>query len=310
MILCLGTTPAVQRTMVFERVTLDAVNRAVTTLDGIAGKSVNVAKVLMALGEEPLAMGFIGGEQGARLQRELKGRGIKTHFISVPQATRQCITVIDRAAQTQTELVEESKTVTRRNYAALLQAVERRISTCRAVIMSGTLTPGAPDDFYLRCAKLALKAGALVVVDAKGAPLTTALNAGPDLVKPNRAELEATLGEPLKSEGELKMAMRHLSDLGAKNVVITNGSRPALAFDGKDFWRIHAPRVKTVNPIGSGDSFTAGLVWRLTKGETLAEACRWAAACGAANALTLMAGELNLRDVHHLVTQTRATKLL
>ena len=49
-ILCLGTTPAVQRVMVFRKLTLDAVNRAATTLDGAAGKSINVAKVLKTLG--------------------------------------------------------------------------------------------------------------------------------------------------------------------------------------------------------------------------------------------------------------------
>jgi NAD(P)-dependent dehydrogenase (short-subunit alcohol dehydrogenase family) len=45
MILCLGATPAVQRVLVFSRVTSNAVNRALSALDGPAGKSVNVAKV-------------------------------------------------------------------------------------------------------------------------------------------------------------------------------------------------------------------------------------------------------------------------
>jgi len=70
MILCIGTTPAAQRVMVFHRLTLDAVNRATTTLDGAAGKSVNVAKVLQALGEHPVAAGFLGGDRG-----ELRPRG-------------------------------------------------------------------------------------------------------------------------------------------------------------------------------------------------------------------------------------------
>jgi tagatose 6-phosphate kinase len=175
--------------------------------------------------------------------------------------------------------------------------------------MSGTLTPGAPDDFYLKCAKLGRAAGALVVVDAKGAPLVAALNAELDVVKPNRTELEATLGRSLDDERDLKIAIRQLCNRGARNVVVTDGSRPAVAFDGKDFWQIHPPRVKAVNPIGSGDSFTAGLVWRLQKGDSFAEACRWAAACGAANALTLMAGELKVRDVWRLAKETRVAKL-
>jgi tagatose 6-phosphate kinase len=175
--------------------------------------------------------------------------------------------------------------------------------------MSGTLPPGAPDDFYLKCARLGHSAGTLIVVDAKGAPLMAALKVGLDVVKPNRSELEATFGKALKTERDVKVAVRQLSDRGAKNVVVTDGSRPALAFDGTHFWRIHSPRIQVVNPIGSGDSFTAGLVWRLAKGETLAEACRWATACGAANDLTMMAGELTVQKARRLWHEARVERI-
>ena len=69
MILCLGTTPAVQRVMVFRKLTLEAVNRAAATYDGAAGKSINVAKVLQTLGDEPLATGFLGGPRDGILSR-------------------------------------------------------------------------------------------------------------------------------------------------------------------------------------------------------------------------------------------------
>ena len=58
-ILCIGTTPAAQRVMIFHKLTPDAVNRAVTTLDGVAGKAINVAKILKALGAHPIATGFL-----------------------------------------------------------------------------------------------------------------------------------------------------------------------------------------------------------------------------------------------------------
>jgi tagatose 6-phosphate kinase len=56
-----------------------------------------------------------------------------------------------------------------------------------------------------------------------------------------------------------------------------------------------------VNPIGSGDAFTAGLVASLLRGDDLGEACRWGAATGAANALTIMAGDVRREDVQRLV---------
>lgn len=305
-ILCLGPTPALQRVMVFRKLVLDEVNRAVTTMDGIAGKGVNVAKVLQALGERPIALGFLGGETGKTLRAVLRERRIETNFVDVAAPTRQCITVIDEEAGVQTELVEESKPVTKANYDSLYATVERRLPKARAIVMSGTLTPGGPDKFYARCVRLARRAGVLSIADAKGLPLVQALKEGPGLVKPNRSELGATVGKELTDEGETIRAMRDLHAQGAERVVVTAGKKPTLAFDGRECWRIIPPKVKAVNPIGSGDAFTAGLTWRLLRGDSLGEACRWASAAGAANALTLMAGEIEPRVMKQLAGQTQA----
>lgn len=306
MILCIGTTPAAQRVMVFRRLTLDAVNRAATTLDGAAGKSVNVAKILKALGEQPVAVGFLGGDRGDELRTLLAAQGIEQEFVTVPARTRQCITVLDQAAGTTTELVEEGQPVSAADYEALLRVIRRRASGCRAVVMSGSITPGGPVNFYWHGTQIAREAGAIPVLDAQGPVLLEALQAKPGLVKPNRTELAATLGRDLQDESAVLSGMRELCGRGAERVVVTAGKEPILAFDGRSYWRIHAPRIDAVNPIGSGDAFTAGLTWSLVRGENLGEACRWAAAAGAANALTLMAGEAQPSDVERLVTQVTA----
>lgn len=308
MILCIGTTPAAQRVMLFRKLTLDAVNRAVTTLDGAAGKSVNVAKVVKALGENPVAVGFLGGPRGEALRALLRAQEIELDFVNVAAETRQCLTVIDQSAGQHTELVEESRPVPPADYESLLAVIRRRIAACRAVVMSGTITPGGPVDFYFRCTNMAHDAGAITLVDAQGAALLEALKAGPGLVKPNCPELQATVGHDLGDDASLKSAMRELGERGAQRVVVTAGKEPALAFDGRTFWRIFAPTIQALNPIGSGDAFTAGLVCRLLRGEDLGEACRWASAAGAANALTLMAGEVHGADVERLAKEVRVLR--
>jgi tagatose 6-phosphate kinase len=309
-ILCIGTTPAVQRVMVFPKLAVGAVNRAATTIDGAAGKSVNVAKVLHALGECVVATGFLGGARGEFVRNVLRERGIALAFIPVGEQTRQCTTVIDESAGAQTELVEESRPVAPDNYEKLMRFLRRRVQGCRAVVMSGTLTPGAPAHFYFECTRLARAAGVLSVVDALGSALLKTLKASPSLVKPNRAELAATVGREVKTEAAVVSGMRELRELGAERVVVTAGKEPTLAFDGRNVWRVHTPRIPAVNPIGSGDAFTAGLVWRLLRGDDLGEACRWASAAGAANALTLMAGEVERAEVDRLAKRTVVERLL
>jgi tagatose 6-phosphate kinase len=308
MMLCIGPTPAAQRVMVFRKLALDAVNRAATTQDGVAGKGVNVAKVLKALGERPVATGFLGGERGELVRRALEAVAVEHEFIGVAAPTRQCLTVIDQATGQITELVEESRPVEPADYARLEAVIGRRLAGCKALIMSGSLTPGGPVDFYRGCVVRAQAAGALSIVDAQGATLWAALEARPGLVKPNRAELAATVGRELKDEAALQAAMRELAARGAQRVVVTAGRGPALAFDGASFFRVQPPLIVAVNPIGSGDAFTAGLAWSLGRGEDLGEACRWGAAAGAANALTLMAGEAKRADVDRLAEQTKVSR--
>jgi tagatose 6-phosphate kinase len=308
-ILCVGTTPAAQRTMVFRKLTVDAVNRAVTTADGVAGKAINVAKLLKVFGELPVATGFLGGDRGEYLRSVMAERQIESDFVKVQSRTRQCITVIDESTGTHTELVEESLPVTAADFDEFMAIVRRRVVGCRAVVMSGAIASGGPPDLYFTCTRLAEAEGALSVVDAQGGALTEALKAGPGLVKPNRAELAATTGRPLAEEADVMQAMRELSERGAHRVVVTAGKQPALAFDGRRFWRVISPRIQAVSPIGSGDAFTAGLVWRLLRGDDLGEACRWAAAAGAANALTLMSGELDRADVDRLVGEAEVHRI-
>jgi tagatose 6-phosphate kinase len=147
------------------------------------------------------------------------------------------------------------------------------------------------------------------VVDAQGAPLVEALKSKPGLVKPNRIELAATVGHDLQDDLAVMSAMRELFGRGAQRVVVTAGKEPALAFDGRVFWRIVAPRIAAVNPIGSGDAFTAGMVSRLVRGDDLGEACRWGCAAGAANALTTMAGEVNRQEVERLARETQVAQI-
>ena len=77
MILCLGTTPTVQRSMTFAQIVADGVNRAKQVQEYASGKSVNVARILQTLGADPLEIGFAGGD---RASSDCGNLGVKTVF--------------------------------------------------------------------------------------------------------------------------------------------------------------------------------------------------------------------------------------
>ena len=83
--------------MVFNRLAIDDVNRAVEVHEHASGKSVNVARVLTALGEAALAAGFFGGRRGEFLMEDIARAGITHDFVQTASQTRLCTTVIDRS---------------------------------------------------------------------------------------------------------------------------------------------------------------------------------------------------------------------
>ena len=303
MIITLGTTPAVQRSMTFDRLTIDAVNRTATVRQYASGKAVNAARVLHTLGRPTLAMGFAGGLTGQFMLADLKSAGIASDFIPVDPPTRTCVTLIDQSNRQVTELVEESIGLPLAVYDDLLGRFTRAIQSAVGCVISGSLPPGAPADFYARCVKAA--EGKFVILDAAGLPLTAALATGPTIVKPNRQELSATVGLPIHSDADIKRAIEHLAGRGPKWVAVTDGANPTVVSDGKKFWSVSSPKVALVSPIGSGDSFAAGLAAGLARGWEVPDATRLAVACGAANALTPDAGHLTTADVDRLLAVIR-----
>ena len=138
------------------------------------------------------------------------------------------------------------------------------------------------------------------ILDTRGEPLRQALSAHPNIIKLNLAEFEETFGERgMPSADWLRSAE-------LQQLVITQGKEPTLVWDGTRAWRIDSPKIEVVSPIGSGDSFAAGLAAGLMRGESLHEAAKLGAACGAANAMTPVAGFVRNEDVEELLRQIRA----
>jgi 1-phosphofructokinase family hexose kinase len=296
--LSLGTTPTIQQTMIFRKVVPDEVNRAAEVRRASAGKPVNVGRVLHTLGEPAIVCVPLGGDTGRFIAEELTAYGVQIDAVPAPHPTRTCVTVIDRNDGTVTELVEEHAAISQEIRAAMLGRLQSHLPNCRSLVLSGTLAPGAGEDFYAECCRLA--AGLPIVLDAKGESLMRALPQRPMIVKPNRAELAATMGIDPNDDDALRRAMVELVHRGAQWAIITMGKRGAMISDGKSFWKMDAIKVPAISPIGSGDAFSAGLASAVAAGRDVPDACRLAAACAAANTLIPGAGFLRFEDIKRL----------
>lgn len=308
MILCVGTTPTVQRSMIFRKLEINEVNRAVEVRDYASGKSPNVARVLKSLSAVPVEIGFVGGDRGRFLVADLECAGINCDFVTVAAPTRLCTTVIDQAKGTATELVEESSPIDEAGWRELDRRIESHLPNAKICVFSGSLPPKAPQNFYARWVQTAGRRGIRVILDARGEPLRLAILNANCIAKLNRQELAMTLDRSFASERAFRDAVGELAARCA-GAIITMGSHGALASDGSQFWKVTPPAVKSISAVGSGDAFAAGLAFELARGRSLAESLPLAAACGAANAMTALAGHIEASEIDRLVKEVRVEQI-
>ena len=301
-ILCLAVTPAVQRTQFFATFRPGEVNRIRRTLVTASGKGVNVALALKLLGGSPRLLGFIGGDGGRYIASEMQRLGIAARWIEVPAPTRHCHTLVEDDTERVTELVEEAIPPAPDAWVDFARALEQELSGCNWLAISGALPPGAPPNALAGFCHAATARGVQLCVDSQGEPLLHTLPARPTLVKLNTEELERTCRLPDRSPASLQRGADQLRSLGAVAVLVTDGAQPAHLFDGTRTWSLPPATVRVVNPIGSGDSVTAGVLHALQQGRPLPEAAAFGLACGSANAETETPAQFDPARVHTLAT--------
>ncbi len=285
-VLCLGLAPALQRTLEIPRFEKGRVNRMTASHVSPAGKSVNVGIALHRLGGRPLVTGFNGGACGRAVAGLLKGIGVATRFTRIAGGTRVCTTVVEHAAGEVTEFVEEAPAVCGRERAAFVTRNTACLRRSVALAISGTLPPWADDDFYAPFVALANQRKIPCVIDSHGRGLLAILDQRPAFVKLNRDELRHTAGAAPDDDSLFRDAQQ-LLQRGVQNLLVTDGANPATLVNAEGGWRFPMPKLdKVVNPIGSGDCTTAGILLALTEGRPLLDAVRLGLGCGCANAMT------------------------
>src|SRR5690606_23287284 len=103
---------------------------------------------------------------------------------------------------------------------ALLAATAEAASEARWVVGSGSLPPGAPVDLYAQLVRRVRDRGCRVAIDTSGDPLAAAVDAGPDLVKPNHDELAALTGVAVRTFGDVVSAARTLLERGVGTALV------------------------------------------------------------------------------------------
>lgn len=286
MIATVTLNPALDKSIYVDRLHPNDANRILRVEVDAGGKGINAARVLKELGEETVALGFVGGQVGSFIELVLKNEGIPTDFVHVKSDTRTNVCIQEMTGSPPTMLNEPGPTISEQDFDQLFDKVRKIAKESSFVIFGGSLPPGVPKDIYQLLVKVVQDSESKAILDSDGEPMRMGMKSVPYMIKPNREEAERLVNLRVKNVGEATRAANILTKTGVKVVVISMGAEGAVAASADEIWHAVPPQVTAVSTIGSGDSMVAGIAHILSKGGSLGEALKWGTAAGAATAMT------------------------
>lgn len=308
MILVINLNASIDKKYEIENIEKGKVMRARNVENTPGGKGLHVANVATILKEDCIATGLLGGKSGEFIEDKLKDYGIKQDFVKISGETRSCLAIISDDL-VQTEILEPGPEVSEAELHRFLGKYIDLIKDSNVIVASGSIPRNVPTNFYRNLIEMANAQGKIFLLDTSGEALKEGIKGRPYFIKPNKDEIEAFTGRKISSTQEAIEEIKRFQDQGIELVVISLGAEGSIAgYKGK-FYKVSAPNVKTVNPIGSGDSYVAGIAVGIERGYSIEDTLKLASACGTANAMEKETGFVKKSVVEELMKKVQVTEI-
>ncbi|MCO5398856.1 1-phosphofructokinase family hexose kinase [Ralstonia soli] len=282
-IVTLTVNPAIDIATSVERITDTHKMRCAPARIDPGGGGINVARVVQRLGGDCLALYLAGGPVAQRLARLLAAEGLPFTALQIEGETRENFSVTESSTHREFRFVMPGPSVSKSEWQRCLDCLDALQPAPRYLVLSGSLPPGVPEDFYARIIDMAKARGTRVVLDTSGPPLRAALPHGPYLIKPSFNELRQLTGQALELDAHCIEAALEIVRRGhAQVVALTLGAGGALLVTQEEVVRSGAVATSILSTIGAGDSFVGAMVWALNRNAGMLEAFRYGMAAAAA----------------------------
>lgn len=260
------------------------------------GKGVNVAAVVRALGGDSVVVAPTTLHTPDPFRDGLDRLGLDHHLIPAVRAVRHTVAVVAADGAT-TILLEPGSPVEDDAEQGVVDAVGAELRTADALVVSGSVAPGLSPLLPARLAAMATGRGIPVIADVSGPALRAVPETGAVLT-PNHDEFTELTGHRAENVRDVATLGRKIIQAGAAALIVTLGSRGAVAVTRTGAWFAPAAAVVDGNPTGAGDAAAAALALRLAPtgipvdwAAALADAVATSAAC----VLRPVAGEIDMQ---------------
>ena len=239
------------------------------------GKGANQAVAAARLGANVSILGRVGNDNfGDFLLENLKQNRVDSSLVQRDDSsTGTAIIIVDSNGQNSIVLsagangnvaIADVDNIPFTNYQLLLLQLE------------------IPLPAVLRAAQRAKENNVRVILNpAPAQQLPDELIALADYIIPNETELSLLTSQKIEDIPSAESAARDLLRRGARNVIVTLGSKGALLVNSEASKQIHTFKVEVVDTTAAGDAFIGGFATSLLENKSLEEAVRFGCACGA-----------------------------
>lgn len=308
LIVTLTINPAIDRTISVDRLAFEDRARISSSRESAGGRGINASTVIHSFGSPTLAVLPSGGEKGKRLEALLARSGFPVSVIPIRNEIRTDLTITDRHGLT-IHLNEAGPELSAAEVAQVEKAVAATLERAAWLMLCGSLPPGVPASFYGKLIAAARKKKVKTLLHTSGDALRDGIEAHPSVVTPNQQEAERLLGGTLLTRTQFLEAAEKVRKMGAESVVLSLGSRGAVAAFPDGLVAAASPPVDSVCPIGSGDALAAAYAWAMFRKAKPADALRWGVAAGTASARLPGMSFASLPQTQEIFNQVEARRV-
>ena len=313
MIVTVTLNPSVDISYHVDNLKIDDVNRVENAGKTAGGKGLNVTRVVNALGSQVLATGILGGTLGHFITGQLDEQNISQNFYEINKESRNCIAILHDGKQT--EILESGPTLTQEEADGFLKHFKNLLEnkSISVLTISGSLPKGLSADIYKKIISLANEKNIPVILDTSGSTLAAILDDHSlriAAIKPNFDELRALEDIEISDDPEewkkILVAPRFQN---VEWIIISMGADGAFAKHQDIFYKVDIPKIKVVNPVGSGDSTVAGIAYSLENNDSDEKLLKTAMTTGMLNTMESQTGFINSDNFDEYFDKVVVTEL-
>ncbi|MGI5900288.1 MAG: 1-phosphofructokinase family hexose kinase [Christensenellales bacterium] len=300
--------PSIDRTLYLDSFALGGTNRALKAVDHPGGKGINTAIACRRLGLKSALYGYLYEDHRKVIMDALEKESVQVRCDIRQGRSRLNMKILVKDRGDITEVNEMGAHVPADEADAIAARIIKDSPGFEMLLLTGSLPPGCPDDFYEKIAK---NSAAPVILDTTGEALRLGIRSGNiHLIKPNLSELESLVGRKLFSLRDIKQGAMECAGMGVKYVVVSMGKKGAVMTDGKDCFHCPAIPVKVGSTVGAGDCMVAGITYSLTRmDDDLKTTLKRAVAAGTAGTVTEGTDLLYMDDFNFFFNEIKNTKI-